>query len=413
MKKIIIILVCCLSLSISISGKQKFRIAVVPFENLGKVKSYDYLSAGFSETITIGLFQIPDILVVERQGLDRVLREQQLSLTGLLNEKNGVKIGNMVGANYLLVGRYQIHQNKIRVFCKLIDVETGIISRKHSFHKTGLLNNIFDLQDSLVNTIAHSFNINIKNDEKKRIDKVTRDFSANRQAFELYLQARQEFFLSTPESYEKAIALYKKALAQNRNFPLAWAGLSSANLYWGFERSWNNQSYREYYREALDAARRSVKLAPELSETHAALALVYAYWLPEPRRREAEKEANHAISLNPNNAEAYFAISRARKGDISYLKKTIELNPQYILAYNWLGITYQKKNMINDAIKMHETSIRLNPKWALEYANLAYCYYLKGQYRKAMTLINRAISLKPDLKPAYQIKRMIKRRMRR
>ncbi len=88
MKKLIVLVVCCLSFSLSTSGKEKFRIAVVPFENLGKIKSYDYLSAGFSETITIGLFQIPDILVVERQGLDRVLREQQLSMTGLINEKN-------------------------------------------------------------------------------------------------------------------------------------------------------------------------------------------------------------------------------------------------------------------------------------------------------------------------------------
>jgi tetratricopeptide (TPR) repeat protein len=256
-----------------------------------------------------------------------------------------------------------------------------------------------------------SFGLTVSAEDKKRIEVVTKDLSDDSKAFELYLQARQEFFKSTPDSYEKAISLYEKALKAKSDFAFAWAGLSTASLYWGYERSWNGQSYVEFYKKALSAAVRSVEIAPKLSETHTALALVYAYWLPEPRRNEAEAEAKKAISFNRNNAEAYFAISKARNGDIEYLKKTIELNPQYILAYNWLANTYDRLGDLDSAIAMHKIAIGLNPEWALEYANLGYCYYRQGRYREALAMAEKAIALKGDLKPAYDLKALVEEAM--
>ncbi len=389
------------------SGQERLRVAVNSFDNLNNDKKYAHLSAGFSEALTQGLFQIKNILVVERQGLDRIMREHELAQSGAIDEKSAVKTGRLMGANYLVMGKYQIAGGNVRVFCRLVNVETGAVSRDHSFQVTGSLDGIFTVQDELVKRITASFGISPGTDERRRVETVNRELSLTKDEFKLYLQARKEFYLATPDSYQRAIILYAKALGINGKFALAWAGLATANLYKGYERSWNGQSYDEEYFKALAAARQAIRFAPNLSETNCAMALVHAYWLPRPKRKEAEEWARKALAINENNAEAYFAISKARGGDLEYLKKTIEKDPQYILAYNWLGLVYQKMNMIDKAIEMHRTSIRLNPKWALEYANLAYCLFLQKKYPEAMENINRALQLKPDLKPAHVIKGMI------
>ena len=43
--------------------------------------------------------------VVEREALERILNEQNLSMTGLIDDKSAVKIGKLLGADVILVGR--------------------------------------------------------------------------------------------------------------------------------------------------------------------------------------------------------------------------------------------------------------------------------------------------------------------
>lgn len=411
MKKIPILVLVVMLISGGMYASQ-LRIAVTPFDNTAGSDEFAFLTDGFAEALTFGLCQLKDIQIVERQGIDRIMEEYELGLTGLIDADEAAEIGKMVGANYLMTGSYQVIRDNIRVYCRLVDVAKGVVDSNHSFAATGNVDTVFDLQDDLINQVVASFSIEVAPEEKERIETVSRDLADNLEAFEYYLLGRNAFFRVTPEYYEQAIAYYRRALELKPDYALAWAGLSSAYLFWGYERSWNGQSYTEFYDEAIAAANKAVELAGNLSETYTAVALVYAYWLPSPRHEETWKYAQHAIELNPNNGEAYFAVGRAYKNE-EYLLKAIELNPNYILVYNKLGLLYEEEGRLDEAIAMHETAVRLNPSWAVEWANLAYDYYLTGLYDQALEAINRAIELQPDLEPAYSIRSLIQKALAR
>ena len=392
------------------ASTSRIRIAVAPFQNISSDPAHDWLSAGIAEALTFGLSQVARLQVVERQGMDRILEEYELSLSGLAIPETASRVGKLVSADFLLLGSFQVSGDSVRVICRVAEVASGLVAKGHSWSRTNSIQNIFFLQDELIDDVANSFEISIESGEQARIASISKDLGQNLDAYKLYLKGRQAFFKVTPENYELAIDYFRKALALSPDYALALAGMSTAYLYWGYERSWNGQSYLEKYEEAVKSAGRAIELAGNLSETHTALALIYAYWLPEPNLPMTRQYAEKAIAINPNNGEAYFAIGKAFK-DVSYLKMALKLNPNYILAYNKLGLIYFEQGKYSMAMEMHQTSVRLNPSYAIEWANLAYAWYAMGDYRRASDAIDKSIKLKPDLQPAYELRAMIRQKL--
>ena len=80
------------------------RIAVVEFEDNNY--QYDLGTRITAFLISDLLNQEPDFLeIVERDRLSRILQEQKLQSSGLITGDKAKEIGNLVGANYLLVGK--------------------------------------------------------------------------------------------------------------------------------------------------------------------------------------------------------------------------------------------------------------------------------------------------------------------
>jgi len=114
-----------------------------------------------------------------------------------------------------------------------------------------------------------------------------------------------------------------------------------------------------------------------------------------------------------------------------YLKKTLELNPNFVPAllnlagmyirenklgeaekllsraaqiekntdvYNNLGVIYSKRKEFNRAIKKFEKAIQLNPNSADAYFNLSLVYREKGKDNKASLFLEKAQELNPKYK---------------
>jgi len=71
------------------------------------------------------LSSMDEVVVVERTQLDKVLAEQKLNLTGLVDPKESVKIGRLLGAQFLLLGRGFKLGERLYITTKVINVETG------------------------------------------------------------------------------------------------------------------------------------------------------------------------------------------------------------------------------------------------------------------------------------------------
>ncbi len=74
-------------------------------------KGYTYPSKSISNKLAAKLAQNGYYTVIERSKLEEVMKEQALSLSGMVNEEQAVEVGNMIGAQALITGSgiYSVH----------------------------------------------------------------------------------------------------------------------------------------------------------------------------------------------------------------------------------------------------------------------------------------------------------------
>jgi hypothetical protein len=70
--------------------------------------------------------------VVERDALEKVLKELELSNTRNFDSGSAARIGKLLGAEQLVFGSYMLLFNKFRIDAKVVDVETGKILRSEN-----------------------------------------------------------------------------------------------------------------------------------------------------------------------------------------------------------------------------------------------------------------------------------------
>lgn len=90
-----------IALSTKADIKQKMnKVAVFPFDIKGSSWGDE-----FSDCISHHFFKSGRIEVIEREAIERILKEQNLSMSGLVDDGGAVKIGKLLGADVIIIGR--------------------------------------------------------------------------------------------------------------------------------------------------------------------------------------------------------------------------------------------------------------------------------------------------------------------
>jgi tetratricopeptide (TPR) repeat protein len=76
---------------------------------------------------------------------------------------------------------------------------------------------------------------------------------------------------------------------------------------------------------------------------------------------------------------------------VDFFKKSIEKDPNYVAAYDGLGIAYLIARDLDKSIYYWEKAIELSPSQAASVYNLSRAYIIKGNKQKALTLLTRYI----------------------
>jgi TolB-like protein len=102
---------------------QKRRIAVLEFTDLqGQVTNFGrYLS----EELITRLYDSNKFKVVERQLLNKVIAEQKLSLTGVVDPYSAKRLGSVLGVDAIVSGTIADRGDTLKINARLIDTETG------------------------------------------------------------------------------------------------------------------------------------------------------------------------------------------------------------------------------------------------------------------------------------------------
>lgn len=135
-----------------ISPDKKIRLAVIPMKGTESQRFGDKgFGAYLTEQLSTALTSVgSSIRLFERSRLDVVLKEQALSSSGLMDESEARKIGELAPIDYLLTGTFTRLDRSIAVQVRYLDVVSGevVASLSESVELTPDLAGLFeDLQD--------------------------------------------------------------------------------------------------------------------------------------------------------------------------------------------------------------------------------------------------------------------------
>ncbi len=260
-------------------------IAVLPFENRSSDRQNAYFADGVQDEILTDLAKIADLKVISRtsvmqykSGAERNLRE----------------IGQQLGVAHLLEGSVQRSGNRVRVTAQLIDARTDTHQWAERYDRD--LADVFAIQSEIAKAIADQLQAKLSPQEKARVEEIPTE---NTEAYELYLRANQ--IARNPdtllEDYKAAEQLYMQAIALDPNFALAHARLASicAEVFHFHEPldTWKSKARAE--------AETALRLQPNLAEAHFALGQC-VYWMDQDYNRALE-QFEIASRLSPNNGD--------------------------------------------------------------------------------------------------------------
>jgi TolB-like protein len=206
MKKIIaLFFFAALLLPTAVQSQSKTVVAVIPFANLMKDSSFDWLSGGIAETLIVKLSNVDTLQMVERIRLKEIMDEMKFSVSGMVDEKTAANVGKLAGAQILVVGAFQKAGNRLRINGRFVEASTGKIIK--TAEATGVTGEIFEIQDKIAYSLISTLKIQTTNEEDKRItEKPTESFKAYE-----YMSRGNDNYING--NMTEAIRMYKKALA--------------------------------------------------------------------------------------------------------------------------------------------------------------------------------------------------------
>ena len=86
-----------------------------------------------------------------------------------------------------------------------------------------------------------------------------------------------------------------------------------------------------------------------------------------------------------------------------YLKKATEIYPDYLDAWNNLGIVYKKSGQIQKSIEIYQNNIERDPNYAKNYYNIGTAYYQLKDYKKALEYLTEYTNRIPNSPDAYML----------
>jgi TolB-like protein len=101
---------------------ERLSVSVMPFEQKTAVSE---IGLAFQDNLIDALVDRDRFQVVERNLLEQILAEQQLSLTQLVDEQTALEMGRLVAAESILSGSIIETRNGIEIVARWIDTETS------------------------------------------------------------------------------------------------------------------------------------------------------------------------------------------------------------------------------------------------------------------------------------------------
>lgn len=346
-------------------------VAVLPFKSIGVERGDEHLGLGMADTLIAKLSHVRQINV---RPISAVHRFTEL-------EQDPYAAGRSLGVDAVLDGRIQRADGRIRVTVELLSVRDGVVLWTETLDEKS--SDIFRLQDQIAARVTRSLPQALTGEESRLL---TKRYSQNADAYEAYLKGRFFWNKRTPEGFAKAIEHFSEAIRLDPNYGLAYAGLADTHAF----------SLPSQVPQAKAAAMKALKLDETLAEAHTSLAAILLF---EWNWSEAGREFKRAVELGPNYATAhhwyayYFAAMGDMEKALSEIRRAQELDPLSLIINTDLGQILYYSRQYDLAIDQLRKTVDLDQNFIMAHYRLSDAYAQKGMHQEAIAEFNEAKKL--------------------
>jgi adenylate cyclase len=330
----------------------KPSIAVLPFQNMSGDHEQEYFADGMVEEIITALSRFKWLFVIARHS----------SFTFKGKAIDIKEVGRRLGVRYVLEGSVRKAAGKVRITGQLIDAVTGTHIWADRFERD--LTDVFALQDEVTVAVVSAIEPKMLQTE---IAMATRRRPENLTAYDYYLRALPQYYLSTREGFAEAIRLAHRALELDPRFGFVAALASICHM---------NNVILDY---AAD---------------------------PQFERKEAVRLFRLALSVDDNDPETLAlaaVISAFMVGDseseIEMADRAVALNPNSFNAWHYRGWVYKTAGLPEEAVRSWERAIRVSgvdPLLHRSLGGMGTALIELGRFEEAITAGKKALRQNPS-----------------
>ena len=262
----------------------KPSIAVLPFTNMSGDTEQEYFADGITEDIITELSRFRNLKVIARNS----------SFTFKGQAVNVIEVGRRLNVRYIVEGSVRKSGDRVRVTVQLVETESG--SHLWADRYDRILEDIFDLQDEIVGTIAGTIPEQI---ERIAVDRVRARPPANPTAFDHLLRGRWALHHTT-DGLQLAIECLERALEADPNYASAHALMSYAYSYGIYSLDLDPDAAIE---RSQRHASHAIALDASDAEVNSAAAMCYCL---AGKHELADAHSQRAIAANPNDSMALY-----------------------------------------------------------------------------------------------------------
>jgi eukaryotic-like serine/threonine-protein kinase len=382
-------------------------LAVLPLENLSKDPDQTYFAEGMTDALISEMSKVGALRVISRTS---VMQYKGTSKT-IPQIAQDLKVDAILEGSVLRIG------NEVRITTELVDARHDRTLWGKNYE--GDLSDVLSLQSDVAQAVVREIKITLTPEEKVVLAKSQK---VAPEVYDTYL--RGQFYLGerTPESLQKAVGHFERAVNLDPNYALGYAGLADG---YGLLGLYDVYPVKEIIPKAKAAALKAIQLDDTLAEAYTPLAWIT--WSFDWDWDGAEKFYKRAIQLSPNYASAhqfyalYLAsmgrrteslseIKRAQSQDplspiinsnvawcyylardyqsaIQQLRATLDLHPDFAVAHEYLGQAYAEQGKTNEALAEFEKLLGMAPTQPAGKSFLAYAYGRSGNSAQALLTI--------------------------
>ena len=365
------------------AGREIRSLAVLPFKNINLDPKTEYLSDGFTDSIISNISLVRQIRVMARGTV----------FTYKNKDVDPRQVGKDLKVDGVVTGKLLQQADSLLVTVDLVDARDG--SQVWGAQYDRKLSDILSLQSEISKEVSERLRIKLTEQEENL---VARQYTADTEAYQLYLKG--DFFLlqRTEDSTRKAMTFFEQAIAKDPSYALAYNGLADSYNFLSITGALlGGPPPKEVIPRAKELALKAIQLDETLAQPHRTLGhikLNYDFdW------KGAEIEFNRALELNSNDSlthtfRTFLFISTGRNSDaLASMERFKSVDPGYLPGkLVSIGIQHYWLRDFDNAIQQCEIVNDMAPQYPSPYFWLGAAYVEKKNFKKAIDAFEQAVA---------------------